>query len=167
VSEPNETVLALTADIVAAHVANNSVSVGDLPDLIRNVHDALEGLGEPAAAEAPAKREPRVTVRSSVKPDHIVCLIDGSKHKMLKRHLKTAHGLTPAEYRSEFGLRADYPMVAPAYSETRRDLAKKIGLGTKGRRKVAAAAAGVAAAAVAAATQIKPPRKPRKKSPAA
>jgi predicted transcriptional regulator len=127
----DETVITLTADIVSAHVSNNSVAVGDLPALIANVHAALTGLGEEAPAAAEAKREPAVSVRASVKPDAIICLVCGTKNKMLKRHLHTAHGLTPSEYRAEFGLKADYPMVAPDYSETRRTLAHSIGLGRK------------------------------------
>ena len=127
----DETVITLTADIVSAHVSNNSVAVGDLPTLISNVHAALTGLGQQAAAPAEAKREPAVSVRSSVKPESITCLIDGTKHKMLKRHLMTAHQMTPAEYRAEFGLKQDYPMVAPNYSEQRRTLAHSIGLGRK------------------------------------
>jgi predicted transcriptional regulator len=137
-NELNETLITLTADIVAAHVSNNSVSVNDLPTLISNVHGALAGLNsgtaaaaEPAAAE---KRQPAVSVRSSIKNDHVVCLYDGKKMKMLKRHLMTDHGVTPAEYREEFGLPASYPMVAPAYAEQRRTLAKSIGLGTKRKR---------------------------------
>jgi predicted transcriptional regulator len=127
----------LTADIVAAHVSNNSVSVGDLPALIANVHGALAGLGEPAAIAA-TPLEPAVPVRSSVKRDYIVCLEDGKKLKMLKRHLMTHYGMTPDDYRAKWGLAADYPMVAPAYAEQRRDLAKAIGLGRapgSGRKK--------------------------------
>ena len=127
----DETVITLTADIISAHVSNNSVAVGDLPTLISSVHAALLGLGEEKAAPAAEKREPAVTVRSSVKPEAIVCLVCGTKNKMLKRHLHTAHGLTPAEYRAEFGLKNDYPMVAPNYSEQRRSLAHSIGLGRK------------------------------------
>lgn len=142
-SDPmNETLITLTADIVSAHVSNNSLAVSDLPLLIESVHGALSTLEESAAAEATP--EPAVSVRSSVKPDHIVCLEDGKKMKMLKRHLKTDHGLTPDEYRQKWGLGADYPMVAPNYAEQRRKLAKKIGLGRKpgtkapARRKAAA-----------------------------
>ena len=136
-NEMNETLITLTADIVAAHVSNNSVSVNDLATLISNVHGALAGLSGPQAdaAAAPAeKRQPAVSVRSSIKDDHIVCLYDGKKMKMLKRHLMTDHGVTPAQYREEFGLQATYPMVAPAYAEQRRTLAKSIGLGTKRKR---------------------------------
>lgn len=134
----SETLITLTSDIVAAHVSNNSVGVDDVPALIQNVYGALAGLG--AAPQAEVKPEPAVSVRASVKNDHIVCLEDGKKMKMLKRHLMTDHGLTPAEYRARWGLPADYPMVAPDYAEKRRVLAKEIGLGRKpgqrrGRRK--------------------------------
>jgi predicted transcriptional regulator len=129
----NETLITLTADIVSAHVSNNSVAVNDLPVLIQNVHSALIALGGPA--EAPVvKQEPAVSVRASIKPDYIVCLEDGKKLKMLKRHLMTHYQMTPDEYRQKWGLSPDYPMVAPNYAEQRRALAKKIGLGTKRRR---------------------------------
>lgn len=124
--------IALTADIVAAHVGNNSVDIADIPVLIRSIHDALRGLG--AAVEEPEqKQEPAVPVRNSIKPDYIVCLEDGRKLKMLKRHLMTHFQLTPDEYRTKWNLPADYPMVAPNYAEQRRSLAKKIGLGTQPR----------------------------------
>ena len=90
-----ETLITLTADIVSAHVSNNSVAVNDLPTLIANVHSALSGLGGVAKEEAPARPEPKVSIRSSVKPDYIVCLEDGKKLKMLKRHLKTTYDMTP------------------------------------------------------------------------
>lgn len=128
-----ETLIALTADIVAAHVSNNSVAVNDLPQLIQNVHSALAGLGAQQAAPE-AKPEPKVPIRSSVKPDYIVCLEDGKKLKMLKRHLMTHYNMTPDQYRQKWGLAADYPMVAPNYAEQRRTLAKSIGLGTKRKR---------------------------------
>jgi predicted transcriptional regulator len=121
--------LALTADIVSSHVANNSVAVNDLPVLIQNVFATLSGLGTPVAVPE-ARPEPAVPIRSSIKPDYIVCLEDGKKLKMLKRHLMTAYGMTPDEYRAKWGLPADYPMVAPNYAEARRQLAKSIGLGT-------------------------------------
>ncbi len=130
--------LALTADIVSSHVANNSVAVNDLPQLISNVYATLSGLATPAKEEA-APLEPAVPVRQSIKPDYIVCLEDGKKLKMLKRHLMTAYGMTPDDYRAKWGLPADYPMVAPNYAESRRQLAKSIGLGTSrsraGRKK--------------------------------
>jgi len=138
-----ETLLSLVTDIVSAHVGNNTVSSGELPGLIANVYGALAGLGQPDA-EVDARPEPVVSVRASVKPDHIVCLEDGKKMKMLKRHLMTDHGMTPEQYRQRWNLAPDYPMVAPNYAEQRRDLAKKIGLGRKpgqkvGRRKKAGA----------------------------
>jgi predicted transcriptional regulator len=126
--------LALTADIVSSHVANNTVAVNDLPQLIQNVYESLSGLTGSAGAPE-AKQEPAVSIRQSVKPDYIVCLEDGKKLKMLKRHLHTAYGMTPDDYRRKWGLPADYPMVAPNYAESRRELAKKIGLGTSKARR--------------------------------
>jgi predicted transcriptional regulator len=134
-SEMQETFITLTADIVAAHVSNNSVAVNDLPVLIANVHAALSKLDTPAAPPE-VKQEPAVSIRSSIKPDYVVCLEDGKKLKMLKRHLMTHYQMTPDQYRAKWGLPADYPMVAPNYAEQRRTLAKKIGLGTKRRRPV-------------------------------
>src|SRR3954454_6431368 len=128
-----DTLLTLTADIVAAHVSNNSVAVNDLPNLIQNVHGALSGISGSSSAPEP-KPEPKVSIRSSIKPDYIVCLEDGKKLKMLKRHLMTHYNMTPEQYRQKWGLSADYPMVAPNYAEQRRNLAKSIGLGTKRRR---------------------------------
>jgi predicted transcriptional regulator len=125
--------LTLTADIVAAHVSNNSVAVNDLPNLIQNVHAALSTISGTSAAPEP-KPEPKVSIRSSVKPDYIVCLEDGKKLKMLKRHLMTHYNMTPDQYRQKWGLSGDYPMVAPNYAEQRRTLAKSIGLGTKRRK---------------------------------
>ena len=129
----DDTLLTLTADIVAAHVSNNSVAVNDLPNLIQNVHGALSAIS--GASSAPeARPEPKVSIRASVKPDYIVCLEDGKRLKMLKRHLMTHYKMTPDQYRQKWGLGADYPMVAPNYAEQRRTLAKSIGLGTKRRR---------------------------------
>jgi predicted transcriptional regulator len=127
--------MSLTAEIVASHVANNSVALSDLSALIGNVHAALAGLGGAVEAPPEAEQRPAVSVRSSVKPDHIVCLEDGKKFKILKRHLATDHAMTPAEYRTKWNLPADYPMVAPSYAETRRTMAKKIGLGRKPGQK--------------------------------
>jgi predicted transcriptional regulator len=134
-TEMQETFITLTADIVAAHVSNNSVAVNDLPVLIANVHAALSKLDTPAPPPE-VKQEPAVSIRSSIKPDYVVCLEDGKKLKMLKRHLMTHYQMTPDQYRTKWGLPADYPMVAPNYAEQRRTLAKKIGLGTKRRRPV-------------------------------
>ena len=131
--DSDDTLLTLTADIVAAHVSNNTVAVNDLPNLIQNVHGALSGVAGRTAGPEP-KPEPKVSIRASVKPDYIVCLEDGKKQKMLKRHLMTNHNMTPDDYRRKWGLAADYPMVAPNYAEQRRTLAKSIGLGTKRKR---------------------------------
>ncbi len=130
----SETLITLTSDIVAAHVSNNNVDVEDVPTLITTVHAALASLDGNAEQEE-ERPEPAVSIRSSVKKDHIVCLEDGKKFKMLKRHLMTTYGMTPDEYRERWGLPSDYPMVAPEYAETRRELAKKIGLGRKPGQK--------------------------------
>jgi predicted transcriptional regulator len=129
----DDTLITLTADIVAAHVSNNSVAVNDLPQLIANVHGALSTLGSTGAAPE-VRAEPKVPIRSSIKPDYIVCLEDGKRLKMLKRHLMTHYQMTPDQYRQKWGLNSDYPMVAPNYAEQRRTLAKSIGLGTKRRK---------------------------------
>ena len=129
-SSMHNELLTLTTEIVSSHVANNTVAVSDLPNLIDNVYSSLSRLGVDAKAEVP-KQEPAVSIRSSIKPDYIVCLEDGKKLKMLKRHLMTHYNMTPDEYRSKWNLPADYPMVAPNYAAQRRTLAKKIGLGTK------------------------------------
>jgi len=134
-NDMQETLVTLTADIVSAHVSNNSVAVSDLPLLIANVHNALAGLGAKAPEPEVKKQEPAVSIRSSIKPDYIVCLEDGKKLKMLKRHLMTHYQMTPEQYRAKWNLPADYPMVAPNYAEQRRSLAKKIGLGTKRRKR--------------------------------
>ena len=127
----NASVLGLTAQIVAAHVSNNSVTSDALPSLIQDVYRTLSGIGkEPVVVDKP---QPAVPVKKSVFADHIICLEDGKKLKMLKRHLKAAFNMTPEEYRERWGLPQDYPMVAPNYADHRSSLAKKIGLGTKPR----------------------------------
>ncbi|MDB5694394.1 MAG: MucR family transcriptional regulator [Alphaproteobacteria bacterium] len=126
----DETLITLTADIVAAHVVNNSVAVGDMGNLVQRVHAALSQLGQ-APEPAPAQKEPRVSVRASVKPDYIVCMECGKKQKTLRRHLHTAHRMTPQQYRADYGLPDSYPMTAPNYSERRREMAKSISLGRK------------------------------------
>lgn len=146
-----DTLLTLTADIVTAHVANNNVSVNDVPALITAVHASLSNLGAPAPAPA-AELTPAVSIRASVKPDYIVCLEDGKKLTMLKRYLRTNFGMSPEEYRTKWNLPRDYPMVAPNYAEKRRDLAHKIGLGRQAR-----------AVAEAVVEVVKPARKPRAK----
>lgn len=135
--------LSLTSDIVSAHVSNNTVASADLPGLISSVYAALAKTSEPQVEEAP-KSEPAVSIRSSVKHDYIVCLEDGAKLKMLKRYLMTNYKMTPDDYRAKWGLPRDYPMVAPAYAEQRRELAQKIGLG---RKKIVEVAAPVVKAA--------------------
>lgn len=130
----DDNLLNLTADIVAAHVSNNSVAVAELPNLIGSVFGALNNVLNPAAV-ALEKATPAVSVRSSIKPDHLVCLEDGKKLTMLKRYLSTNFNMSPDEYRAKWGLPKDYPMVAPNYAERRRALAHAIGLGRKGRKK--------------------------------
>jgi predicted transcriptional regulator len=127
----DEQLITLTADIVSSHVANNSVAVGDLANLIQQVHAALSKLGVSDATSEPQAKAPVVSVRSSVKPDYIVCMECGTKQKMLKRHLQTAHSMSPDQYRQDYGLPKNYPMVAPNYSEQRRTMAHSIGLGRK------------------------------------
>ncbi len=124
-------VLGLTAQIVSAHVSNNTINPDALPALIQDVYRTLANVGRDSA---PVDRpQPAVPIKKSVFPDHIVCLEDGKKLKMLKRHLKTAYDMTPEQYRDRWALAADYPMVAPNYARHRSSLAKKIGLGTKAR----------------------------------
>jgi predicted transcriptional regulator len=126
--------LTLTSDIVAAHVSNNSVASSDLPSLIESVFGTLSGLGT-EAAEPEVELKPAVPIKKSITDDFIICLEDGKKLKMLKRHLKTAYDLSPEEYRAKWGLPHDYPMVAPNYALKRQQLAKKIGLGRKPKGK--------------------------------
>jgi predicted transcriptional regulator len=127
----NEQLVQLTADIVAAHVANNNVAVGDVGNLVQRVYEALSVLDRPAAEPEAAEKTPVVSVRSSIKPEYIICMECGAKQRMLKRHLMTAHSMTPDQYRADYGLPREYPMVAPNYSEQRRALAHSIGLGRK------------------------------------
>lgn len=126
----NELLISLTADIVSAYVANNAVGAAELPGLIGQVHMSIASL----ASGVPAVREelkPAVPVKKSVTADYIICLEDGKKFKSLKRHLGSAYGMTPDEYRAKWGLPADYPMVAPNYAAARSELAKTMGLGRK------------------------------------
>lgn len=131
-TDTHQDMLALTADIVSSHVANNTVAVSDLSVLIEQVYTTLSKLGPDGEEQ---NQEPAVSIRASIKPDYIVCLEDGKKLKMLKRHLMTHYDMTPDEYRRKWNLPADYPMVAPNYAKQRRELAKKIGLGTKRTRR--------------------------------
>ena len=130
----------LTADIVASHVSNNLVSLDDLPRLIEETHAAVASLGRP---KVPPKQEktPAVSARASVRPDYIVCMECGRRHKALKRHLQSAHGLTPDQYRTDYGLSRDYPMVAPLHSRRRAEVAHSMGLGKKRTAKTRTAKA--------------------------
>jgi len=127
--ENRSELLELTSEIVAAHVSNNTLAVNDLPQLIKDVYFTLANVGENQGISE--RLNPPVSIKKSVTPDFIVCLEDGKKLKMLKRHLKTAYNMTPEEYRQRWSLPLDYPMVAPNYAKHRSDLAKEIGLGRK------------------------------------
>lgn len=129
----NNELLTLTADIVSAHLSNNQVAAEEIPSLIQKIYKTLSSVGSEPSGHAD-RPQPAVSIKKSIMPDYIVCLEDGKKLKMLKRHLKTAYGMTPEEYRERWGLSADYPMVAPNYAKQRSKLAKDIGLG-KGRRR--------------------------------
>ncbi len=133
VDTPKHTdLLSLTTEIVSAHLANNSVPAIEIPSLIERVYKSLSTLGTDSASPSHSsdRPQPAVPIRKSVMPDYIICLEDGKKLKMLKRHLKTAYSMTPEQYRERWGLPNDYPMVAPNYAKTRSRLAKDIGLGT-------------------------------------
>ena len=160
-AEQNQ-LIELTADIVSAHVSNNTVSLSDVARLVQQVHEALSGLGQEAPAPEPQKKEPVVSVRASVKPDYIVCMECGKRQKMLKRHLQTAHGMTPSVYRKDYGLPDAYPMTAPNYSESRRNLAHAIGLGHKRTGTGEKPAAGASAASGKKAPSGRPRGRPRK-----
>ena len=123
--------LNLSADIVSAYVANNSLPVTELPALLQSVHAVLVGLStqDAASSQPEAKKDPAVPIKKSVTPDYIVCLEDGKKFKSLKRHLRTVYSMTPEEYRAKWGLPRDYPMVAPSYAQKRSELAMSMGLG--------------------------------------
>lgn len=122
--------LRMTASIVSSFVSNNSVSADELPELIKSVHTALWGVAHPESVE-PEVPEPAIAIGKSVTPDHIICLEDGRKLKMLKRYLRSRYDMTPEEYRSRWNLPADYPMVAPNYAKRRSEFAKEIGLGRR------------------------------------
>jgi predicted transcriptional regulator len=127
--------LRLGADIVSAYVSRNAVAADAVPEIIRTVHQALEGLTRGAPAVVEERPKPAVPVGRSVQHDFIVCLEDGKKLKMLKRYLRSRYDMSPDDYRRRWGLPPDYPMVAPAYAARRSDFAKKIGLGRGVRRK--------------------------------
>ena len=125
------TLAALTVNIVSAYVAHNQVAVSDVPQLIGSVAGRLAGLeaDEAESVAAAQKPVPAVPVRRSIGEDHLLCLVCGQPQKLLKRHLAFAHDLAPADYREQFGLKSDYPMIPPAYKARRSEIAKKIGLG--------------------------------------
>jgi predicted transcriptional regulator len=125
--------ITLTADIVASHVSNNRVPPADMPNLIQRVHEALMGVSQPLE-QPEEKKTPIVSVRASINPDYLVCMECGRKQKMLRRHLRNAHDMTPEQYRKDYGLPDSYPTVAPNYVEQRRQIAKDHGLGRKGRK---------------------------------
>lgn len=131
-SSTDRTLLALTSDIVAAHVSNNAIGATDLPQLIQQVYRTLSSAAASPSPQ-PARPEPAVPVKKSIRPDYLICLEDGKRLKMLKRHLKTVYQMTPEQYRQRWDLPADYPMVAPNYARQRSALAKQIGLGTRNR----------------------------------
>ena len=128
---PDHDLRRLAAEIVAAYVSANSVSAAQLPDVIRSVVDALVSLDGQAEAPKAEALKPAVSIRKSITPDYLVCLEDGRKLKMLKRHLRTTYDMSPQGYREKWGLPADYPMVAPNYAARRSEFAKQIGLGRK------------------------------------
>ena len=123
--------LNLTADIVSAHVGHNSVALGDVANLVQRVHSALAGLSAPEAPAEPEAKTAVVSIRASIRPDYLICMECGKKQKTLKRHLSSAHAMTPAQYRSDYGLPKDYPMTSANYSKQRGEMARAIGLGRK------------------------------------
>lgn len=127
----SEEILVLTAEVVSSYLSNNVVAASEVPGLIEQVYRALNNVSTGAVEVRAERPQPAVSIKKSVTPDYIICLEDGKQLKMLKRHLKTAYGMTPEEYRERWGLAADYPMVAPNYAKQRSRLAKKIGLGKK------------------------------------
>lgn len=127
--------LAFTTEIVSAHVSNNRVEITELPQLIQQVYATISTVEKRAESTLKERPEPAVPIHKSVRPGYIVCLEDGKKLKMLKRHLKTAYDMTPEEYKDRWGLGIDYPMVAPDYAKQRSALAKSIGLGTRTRTR--------------------------------
>ena len=130
-----EQLLEMTTEIVSAYVGNNTIAAGELNELIVSIHDSLHNLTTGGVEIEPEPIKPAVPVRRSVTPDYLICLEDGKRLKMLKRHLRTTYGLSPDDYRAKWGLPADYPMVAPNYAQQRSEFARKIGLGKVGQEK--------------------------------
>ena len=132
----SESLVALTGSIVAAYVSNNRISIAELPGLIRSVHDSFRRAGQGVAHRSgEGSIKPAISIKKSITPDYLICMEDGVKLKMLKRHLRTHYGLTPQQYREKWGLPSDYPMVAPNYAKQRSEFAKTIGLGKNGSRR--------------------------------
>jgi predicted transcriptional regulator len=127
--------LQMATTIVAAHVSKSSVPAADIPRLLSDIYQALTGLAGGRLAAPAVRHEPAVPVKKSVTPDHVICLECGKKQKMLKRHIRTAYGLSPVQYREKWGLPPEYPMVSANYAKKRSALARQIGLGTGGRRR--------------------------------
>ena len=132
-SVKHQDLLALTTEIVSAHLSNNAVNAQEIPSLTEKIYKTLAGIGGESVPVSSERPQPAVPIRKSVMPDYLICLEDGKKLKMLKRHLMTAYKMTPEQYRDRWGLPPDYPMVAPNYARQRSKLAKDIGLGIKGR----------------------------------
>ena len=128
--------LRMSVEIVSAYVSNNPIAATQVPDVINTVYGALNSINGQTVSESAEAQKPAVSIRRSINPDHIVCLEDGKKLKMLKRHLRAAYGMSPDEYRAKWGLPSDYPMVAPNYALQRSAFAKQIGLGRKKGEKV-------------------------------
>lgn len=162
VENEKESLVSLTANIVSANVSNSPLSVGELCDMIKSVHSALSNLEEPET-ETATRREPAVPIRSSVKEEYIVCLEDGKKLKTLKRYLRAKYQMSPEEYRAKWGLPADYPMAAPSYTNQRRELAHKIGLGLRPKAKVKRSSTASHAAANIDHSAPKPAKAPRRR----
>ncbi len=129
-------VLRMAVDVVAAYLSNNQVAAGQIPEVIHSIFNSLTTLEAPPSEPLSEPQKPATPVRKSVTPDYIICLEDGKKLKMLKRHLRTTYNMTPEEYRAKWNLPADYPMVAPNYARQRSEFAKQIGLGRKARERV-------------------------------
>jgi predicted transcriptional regulator len=129
----HDTLLSLTTEIVSSHLSNNTVSSNEIPGIIDQVYKTLANINSDGSG-AGERPQPAVPIKKSITPDYLICLEDGKKLKMLKRHLKTAYGMTPDEYRERWGLSSDYPMVAPNYAKQRSQLAKEIGLGKKSNK---------------------------------
>jgi len=135
IGKSGDSLLSLTTQIVAAHLSKNNVPLGEVPMLIQRIYATLSELGGDAASNPIALREPAVPIKKSIMPDYVICLEDGTRHKMMKRYLRTTFDMTPEQYRRKWNLPADYPLVAPNYAKTRSALAKKSGLGKTPRAK--------------------------------